>query len=92
MGERVGRRPKNGPEGAFWDAAVAAGWFPTKRGWPDFACFSADGELICVEVKPEKNNPSKWQQPVLQALANAGIRCYVWRPDTGFVRVKAAPP
>lgn len=58
---------------------------PSKRGWPDFSFFH-EGDLYCVEVKPKAGRLLKRdQQRVMDGLAEHGVPCFVWTPDTGFI-------
>lgn len=83
----MSRRPQNLAEGAFFDAALAAGWEPTKRGWPDFF-MEKDGVIAAVEVKPSTRTPLKRsQRRVMEALAAHGVPCFRWTPDGGFDRI-----
>jgi hypothetical protein len=72
----------NSTERSFAKLAIENGWEITKRGWPDFFCVK-DGEIICVEVKPISKDtgnlvPIKESQAaVMNALTDAGIRCFV---------------
>ncbi len=76
------RRLKNKPEETFRQHAIAHGYTPCKRGWPDFICCRGH-EVMVVEVKPHKNyNLKKQQKFVLRFLAAHGINCYRWSPDT----------
>ncbi len=63
----------------------AAGWTCTKRGWPDFFCVNDQGEVCCVEVKPNKKHGLKTNQAQIMAfLRSKGVKCYKWTPDGGF--------
>lgn len=78
------RTPANGPEKAFFDAAKAAGWEVTKRGWPDFFCVKEGGRIALVEVKASFADDLKTEQrEVMEALARYGVPCFVWSPDCG---------
>ena len=73
-----GRVYDNEHENGFYSKACAAGWYVTKRGWPDFFCLSPEGRIVLVEVKPKLGKSGKWgltkeQQIVLEALLKAGI-------------------
>jgi len=75
------RKPKNGPEGAFFEFIRKEGWTCTKRGMPDFACYK-DGKLILVEVKPKNKSKLKTEQRILLShLVELGIDCFIWSPD-----------
>jgi hypothetical protein len=77
---------KNGPEDTFARAAREAGWFVTKRGWPDFFCVREDtGEVMLVEVKPGAGSSLKLsQQRIYDALRAAGVNVRLWSPERGF--------
>ena len=78
---------KNLPERMFAEDMVDNGWEVTKRGWPDFACFK-DGKLMLVEVKKDKNTHlKKSQYRLMSALAQRGILCYYWEPNTGLRQI-----
>lgn len=63
----------------------AAGWTPTKRGWPDFFCVNDAGEVCAVEVKPRADIHLKPEQGVIMRhLSEHGIKCYKWTPDEGL--------
>lgn len=80
-------RTSNWSESAFVQAAEENNWMVAKRGWPDFICWR-NGELICVEVKPKAKSRLKFPQGiVMKLLAKAGIRCYMWNPESGFTRI-----
>jgi hypothetical protein len=89
MTKEEGRRLKNEAETQFLDYAVQKGIFATRRGWPDFACFLPDGELIAVEIKRNSRHCLKESQlRIMRALSKFGVPCYRWTPDGGFERVK----
>lgn len=82
--------PTNKAEAEFFQVATEHGWEVSKRGWPDFFCVR-DGKVMVVEVKPTADHQLKEsQRGVMEALAGAGIECYVWRPELGFERVEPA--
>lgn len=59
----------------------------TKRGWPDFFCVDASGDVCLVEVK--KSNAYRLrreQTKVMRYLSSKGIKCYRWDPVEGFSR------
>lgn len=77
-------RFKNEPENNFAELAEKNGWRSTKRGWPDFLCFSiATGECIAVEVKPRNERTGfmkllkRDQAACLDFLTSKGVRCFV---------------
>ena len=76
----------NKTEEKFAVKAVAKGWSVTKRGWPDYLCWSGD-EVMCVEVKPEGQDLSPYQKLVMQKLTGLGLKCYRWSPVKGFVKL-----
>lgn len=81
------RRPFNEAEGEFYDKMTAAGWTVTKRGWPDFFCVDASGDVCLVEVKPSNACRLKREQTkVMRYLSSKGIKCYRWDPVEGFSR------
>jgi len=76
------REGRNVAEDAFRDLAQAAGWHPTKQGWPDFICTGPDGEMIAVEVKPRTLRGRMVylkadQARCLKWLSAHGIRCFL---------------
>ena len=90
----------NAPERELEELALRNGWEVTKRGWPDFVCFSpVDGEMIAVEVKPRFANGSRMkilkreQARVMDVLTAHGIRCFVSDGKTleKYNRAKHAP-
>ena len=85
----VNKKPKNKAEGEFWDFAKNNGYEVSKRGWPDFFVVDTKtGKIACVEVKPRKGNFLKESQSVvMNALAEYGVPCYLWNPETGFRRI-----
>lgn len=91
-GQQDGRPPSNPAEREFWDRATEEGWDVTKRGWPDFFIWR-NGELACVEVKPEDGRSLKTAQArTLAALADHGIPCYLWNPESGFTKIEPDTP
>ena len=84
------RRPRNEAERKFYDLVIKKGWKPVRRGWPDFICFNPkDNSVVFVEVKPRKiSYPKASQMVIMTLLANAGLRCFLWNPDTGFKKIK----
>ena len=74
--------PQNKAERALFEEMQKGGWELTRRGFPDFACFRGN-ELIFVEVKPSRSYRLKnTQRRVMLALAERGIKCFRWSPDT----------
>jgi hypothetical protein len=78
----------NVPERKFEELAERLGLTFTKRGWPDFMCFTKDGEMIAVEVKPRMTKKSgtrllkREQAKAMEALTACGIRCFVSDGET----------
>jgi hypothetical protein len=46
-----------------------------------------DGEIACVEVKPNLGELRPNQIVILKALAKFGIPCFSWRPKQGFEKI-----
>ena len=91
-GGKVPRNLKNPAERQLYQELISQGWEVTKRGWPDFACFKGDS-LALIEVKPDKwHRLKKRQQRLMTALANLGVKCFLWSPDSGFQPVPAIRP
>lgn len=73
----------NTPERLFEELAELKGWKITKRGWPDFLCFTKTGEVIAVEVKPRMRSRSGFrllkreQAKTMDILVAHGIPCFV---------------
>ena len=63
-------------EQAFAEKARDLGWDITKRGWPDFICYSGD-EGIAVEVKPPGQQLRREQWLCMRLLSRFGIKCFV---------------
>ena len=81
---KIPRNLKNPAERAFFQQFVAQGWYVTKRGWPDFACFKGDN-LALVEVKrSSRRRLKKEQQLLIQALVKLRVKCFSWSPDGGL--------
>jgi len=78
---------RNKREDQFANEAVSRGWTVIKRGWPDFLCWKGD-EMVFVEVKPEGDPLSAYQNVVMDKLAGLGLRWYRWSPRTGFTQIK----
>ena len=76
------KKPLNKAEAEFHNQQTINGWFCTKRGWPDFACFKED-KFKVVEVKPTNQRLKHMQSMMLQALAAYGIPSYRWDPING---------
>ena len=75
---------KNAAEQACAKELTAQGWFVTKKGWPDFACFKGD-KLALVEVKQKSSHRLKRDQfRLLTALAKLGVNCFLWSPEQGL--------
>lgn len=74
----------NPAENAFAQTARANGWEVFKTGYPDFICYKGS-ELMLVEVKPKKGGRLKLSQArLMNKLAEKGIKCYKWSPDSDF--------
>ena len=78
----------NTPERLFEELAKLKGWTVTKRGWPDFLCFTETGEMIAVEVKPRMKRRSGFkvlkreQAKTMDILTAHGISCFVSDGET----------
>lgn len=78
---------KNVPENSLVELMESRGYEVTKRGWPDFLCFK-NGELVCVEVKPNPGHGlRRSQSKAMRYLAAAGIKCYYWAPGMELKRI-----
>lgn len=76
------RAYRNKAEQAFVEWA-GGDWDITKRGYPDFICQGKNGDLMLVEVKKTASTDLKSsQKKVFRILAEHGIPCYKWSPDT----------
>ena len=86
------RRPRNSAEGECYDELAKRGFLPSKRGWPDFFCTNEDETEVCVvEVKKDAEEPLKYEQyVVMKILQKYGIKCYVYKPETGLVEFDAS--
>ncbi len=75
---------KNVAEEQFCKWVEKKGFYPIKRGWPDFFCRHPEtGEVIFVEVKPHAGEYLKVEQYVVMSfLVSKGIKCYRWNPVT----------
>lgn len=79
----IGKTASNS-EFDFLASMNTEGWSSAKKGWPDFLCWRGE-ELICVEVKRNKNDELKEHQKLVNSkLAAVGIKCYSWNPDEGL--------
>jgi hypothetical protein len=84
VSDKTNNSPKNPSELECWNKLIADGWFVSKKGWPDFACFK-DGKFAVVEVKPKRGHRLKRAQyRTMLALVKSGVKCYKWSPDSGF--------
>lgn len=89
-GGKLPRNLKNPAERLFFQQLTTQGWYVTKRGWPDFACFKGDN-LALVEVKPtSRHHLKRGQYRLMVALAKLGVKCFRWTPDAGFQPISAA--
>lgn len=75
------RRPANPVEAECFDALTALGWKVTKRGYPDFFCWKGS-EIMFVECKPTKHQPSKNQKRIMNVLRAHGIKCATFIPQS----------
>lgn len=86
-----GKKPQNAAEGQFFEWAASQGMSLTKKGWPDWFVWTADGKIALVEVKPKHGRKLKKEQlAILGALAEFGVPCYRWSPDGGLVKIKGS--
>lgn len=71
---------KNTAEEAFCKFIENQGFYPIKRGWPDFFCRHPEtGRVIFVEVKPDPWTQLKMEQLIVMSfLVEHGIECYRW--------------
>ncbi len=82
--ENIGFRSQNKTERELYNILTNDGYTVVKRGWPDFACLK-NGEIILIEVKPNKDTHLKTSQyKLMKALSDKGIKCFRWSPDMGF--------
>jgi hypothetical protein len=81
--------PKNPnvTESAFTRRATSLGWAVIKRGFPDYICWQGK-QVIFVEVKPEGDELSIYQQMVMQLLLSLGLECFKWTPLKGLQKLK----
>jgi len=80
------KTPLNIAEGIFHTFINSEELRATKRGWPDFAIYSTDGDFFCVEVKPSKSEDLRESQyDIIEKLSQYGIPCFKFSPDVGFV-------
>ena len=79
----VRKRNRNPSEAMFMEIAKARGWEVTRRGYPDFICYTKTGDIILVEVKPRKTCPLKASQSRFMATISKryGVKCYKWTPE-----------
>jgi hypothetical protein len=76
---------RNAAENAFAEHARRNGWDVTKRGYPDFICYRG-GEMMLVEVKPDKGHRLKKDQTKFKAeMERRGVRVYRWSPDKDWL-------
>ncbi len=73
----------SGTEARFVHRATKAGYQVIKKGWPDFVLIK-EGRLFAVEVKQEHNGLTPAQFEIMGLLSQAGIKCLVWKPKSGF--------
>ncbi len=75
-------------EKKFFQQALEKGYQVCRTGWPDYLIVKGN-KIAFVEVKKDSHDHLKDNQSkILQILSNHGLDCYVWRPDTGFTKVK----
>src|SRR3990167_5057529 len=65
----------------------AEGWETHHKGWPDFLCVH-NGQIIAVEIKTGSAGMSAEQREVAAILTSAGIKVYLWAPESGLVEVR----
>ena len=89
-GVRASRERRNFAERAFEKSAKEKGWYVTKKGYPDFICYSPGGGIILVEVKGNKNQRLKKDQwRFTNSMKNQyGVKCYKWSPDSDWMLSK----
>lgn len=80
----------NQHEARLADLARAAGFIPSKRGWPDFILWGEDDEAIVVEVKPPGAAITPEQARVMRFLARHGIPVFTFSDDA-LVPVDPSP-
>lgn len=84
------RNLKNPAERQCFEELTEQGWYVTKRGWTDFACFKG-GNLALIEVKPTSRHHLKRDQyRLMLALARQGVKCFLWAPDRGLEPIGVA--
>ena len=83
----------NTAEAKLEELMTQRGFEVTKRGWPDFLCFSASSDsVICVEVKRSSKHKLKFEQErIMTILIDAGIPCYRWDLYNGFTDLYNTP-
>lgn len=85
--DKTANKPKNKAELELWNKLECDGWFISKKGWPDFACFK-NGDFMAIEGKPKStHNLKRAQQRTMNALKWSGVKCLRWSPDGGFEKV-----
>jgi hypothetical protein len=89
---KIPRNLKNPAERQLFNELISQGWYVTKRGFPDFACFKGDN-LALVEVKPTSTRRLRRDQYRLMVrLAEFGVKCFRWSPDSGYHPISATFP
>ena len=89
--QHLERLPRNKHEREFYDLMKGEGWFITKRGWPDFACFRGE-DFMVVEVKEKRSHRlKKSQYRLLKTFARHGIKAFKWGSDEGFEEIHPSP-
>ena len=84
------RRPRrrNVAEAALEEAMRDKRWQYTKRGWPDYFVWRANGDFAVVEVKPRSHMGLKASQKhIIARLIAKGVPCYIYTPDRGFRQI-----
>jgi hypothetical protein len=71
----------------------SAGWLVTKRGWPDFFAWNEEtGEIAFIEVKQKRTHNLKIsQRHIMEIMASRGIQCWLFTPDSSFVKIVGKP-
>lgn len=79
--------PKNKAEARFKSFAIANGWIPLKKGWPDYLLYNPETEeVIAVEVKPDDSTKLDNSQTLAVSILSSKLPCYRWSND-GFTNL-----
>jgi hypothetical protein len=70
-------------ERKFQQDALKAGWEIFRAGWPDYLIIKGK-KYSFVEVKGRGDCLNLKQKLMLNTLLGLGLKCYTWRPDSGF--------